>query len=220
MQMQQMMGGGGFVQQDAGTWAKGKVVTTSGKEILGNILIPWNFQLELDFGTLTLVPPKLRSITFTDIDKKATSASKPDAAEHRADADADAPLEVTTIRGSNFLALALTGPKITRIAVYDLDSGTWHPQDLREPVARRAVPTVAQGVVVYNLGRYVYAYSAEAHRWDVAELPEGMRASPGVGPNGATIEGNGHIYQFIPKTGKWEHIDLRAVLDVVKEGKK
>ena len=183
MQMQQMMGGGGFVQQDAGTWAKGKVVTNSGKEIIGNILIPWNFQLELDFGTLTLTPAKLRSISFTEIDKKATSASKPGAAEHHAAADEDAPLEVNTVRSTNFLALASKGPKITRIAVYDLESGTWHPQDLREPVAGRAMPIVGQGVVVYNLGRYVYAYSAERSAGTSPSCPRGCGRRP---PSGRT----------------------------------
>ena len=43
-----------------------KVVTTAEKEIIGIIHIPSDFRLELDFGTLTLAPVKLRSITFTD----------------------------------------------------------------------------------------------------------------------------------------------------------
>ena len=52
------------------------------------------------------------------------------------------------------------------------------------------------------------------HRWDVAELPEGLRASPVVGPKTATIEGGGHIYTFAARTGKWEHVDVKAILDI------
>ena len=44
-----------------------------------------------------------------------------------------------------------------RTAVADLASGTWHPQELREPVDGRVRPIVTQGLAVYNLGRYVYA---------------------------------------------------------------
>jgi hypothetical protein len=242
------------------TMTRGKVVTTSGQEIIGNIYIPMDFKLELDYGTLFLAAPKLRSITFTDADQKTRSA-KAGEAPSRAAGEApdtsstppryfrhehsvivaspagdrvtlydletrksqtleisgskDAPLEVTPILGKGVLALALTGPKITRIAIADLTSGTWHSQDLREPVEGRAIPVIAPGVAVYRLGRYAYAYSVEAQRWDVAELPERLRAQPIVGPNGATIEGLGHIYSFIPKAGKWEHIDVRGILDVM-----
>jgi len=78
------------------------------------------------------------------------------------------------------------------------------------------MPFDAPGLAVYCLGRYAYADSAEAQRWDAAERPEGLRAGPIVGPNGATIEGRGHIYSFIPKAGKWEHIDVRAIRDVLR----
>ncbi len=248
-----------------GTMARGKVVTTSDREIVGNIFIPSDFKLEFDFGTLTLAAPKLRSITFTGADR-TTGSVKADAASSRAAGEAqgepsappryfrfqhsviigaltgervtlynietgrsqsvalsgsnDAPLEVSPILGQNLVALAFEGPKITRIAVADLASGTWHPQDLREPVEGHVRPVVAPGLAVYNLGRYVYAYSAEAQRWGVAELPEGLRAGPLVGPNGATIEGHGQIYTFIPRTGQWEHIDVRALLDVAGAEKK
>jgi hypothetical protein len=131
----------------------------------------------------------------------------------------DARLQVTPIYGQDLMALGVKGPKITRIAVADNASG-WHVQDLRQPVGGRVMPIVAQGVAVYSVGRNVYAYSAEAHRWDVAELPEGLQATPVVGPNTATIEGRGHIYTFAAKTGKWEHIDIRAILDVARVERK
>jgi hypothetical protein len=247
------------------TMARGKVVTTSGQEIIGNIYIPHNFQLQLDFGTLTPSAAKLRTITFTDGDRKA-GPDKPNASPLRGPGEAadtsstppryfrhqhfvivvtpagdrvtlfnletrksqsvelsgsrEAPLEVTPILGPNLVALALKGPKITRIAVADLASGTWQAQDLREPARGSAEPIVATGLAVYGLGRYAYAYGNGAHRWDVAELPEGLRAGPVVGSNGATIEGRGHIYTFLPGTGKWEHVDVRTLLGIAGAGEK
>jgi hypothetical protein len=74
------------------------------------------------------------------------------------------------------------------------------------------VPIIASGVVVYVLGQDVYAYGGLARRWDVTELVAGVRAEPIVGPEIATIENNGHIYTFAGKSGKWEHVDVRAIL--------
>jgi hypothetical protein len=43
----------------------GKVITTSGKEIIGDIHIPTDFKLDLEFGTLSPAPDKLRVLTLT-----------------------------------------------------------------------------------------------------------------------------------------------------------
>ncbi len=123
----------------------------------------------------------------------------------------DAPLEVTPIVGRNVVALGFKGSKITRIAALDPDTGILYSQDLKEPMKGQAMPIVGPGVAVYALGRHIYAYSALAHRWDVADLPEGLIGVPIVGPDGASIEGRGHIFTFLPKIGKWEHIDVRAI---------
>ncbi len=64
------------------------------------------------------------------------------------------------IATEQFVALRLRGSKISRIAVADTASGTWHAQELRTPVEGQAVPIVAAGVAVYMLGRDVYAYGA------------------------------------------------------------
>ncbi len=109
---------------------------------------------------------------------------------------------------------------MTRIAVADTANGKWHAQDLRKPIEGQAVPIVSPGVVVYKLGREVYAYGVEAQRWDVVELPEGVRAMPSVGAGTITIESHGHIYTFTGKTGKWDHVDVRSILDVVGGEKK
>ncbi len=132
-----------------------------------------------------------------------------------------APVEVTPISVQNFVALGLKGSKINRIAVADLASGTWYVQDLRQPVGGRVSPILGPQVAVYPLGRYVYAYSARAHRWDVVELPENMQATPAIGPDGAaTIQGGGNIFLFSVLTGKWDHIDVRAILDGKEAEKK
>ena len=250
---------GGF---ETSTAPRGKVITITGKEIIGTIHIPNDFRLELEFGMLVLAPDKLRSITFADIrgndgpgkagarvpgepndagrPAPARDTSPPRYLRHgnaiivispvgdrvtlysfetkkseslELSGSKDAPLGVVPILDQNLVALAMNGPKVTRIAVADMASGTWHSQELHKPIDGRAVPIVAAGVVVYNLGQDVYAYSAEAKQWDVALLPEGTRAAPTVGPGTATIESDGHIYTFSGKTGKWNHIDVRALLD-------
>ncbi len=124
----------------------------------------------------------------------------------------DAPLEVVPIVGAaDLVALMLKGPKVTRIAV--ASGGTWHSQALRESIDGQAVPIVAPGVVAYKIGRNVYAYGAASQRWDVAEVPEGVPATPVVGANSITMEGHGHIFSFDAETGKWDHIDVRSILD-------
>jgi hypothetical protein len=239
---------------------RAKVITTSGQEILGSIINPGMFRLEMDFGVLVPRTDKLRVITFTDGEPKS-GAGKADAAApgeagggHGASSsqpryfrhgDAlvvssrsgervtlydlktrrslelagpeDGPIGLTPFYGPDLLALGVSGPKVNRIAAADTATG-WHVQELRRPVAGRVTPTVFQGFALYTEGRYAYAYSAQAHRWDVAELPEGLRATPVIGLNGATIEGRGHIYAFTPGTGRWEHVDVRAVLDVAGAG--
>lgn len=245
----------------AAVLSRAKVITTSDKEIIGTIHIPTDFKIELDFGSLTLAPDKLRSITFTDARPSDKQPAAAEAASPAARADAarpasvepasppryfrigrsiivisptggrvtlydlntkksdsielsiskDAPLEVVPIVGAaDLVALMLKGPKVTRIAV--ASGGTWHSQALRESIDGQAVPIVA-GVVAYKIGRNVYAYGAASQRWDVAEVPEGVPATPVVGANSITMEGHGHIFSFDAETGKWDHIDVRSILD-------
>ena len=42
---------------------------------------------------------------------------------------------------------------------------------------------------------------------------------PSVTPGSVTIEGHGHIFTFTGKTGTWDHVDVRNLLDGVKDGK-
>lgn len=123
------------------------------------------------------------------------------------------PLEVTPNVGQNAAALMIKGPKITRIAASRSINGRWVTQDLREPVNGQAMPIVGPGVVVYNLGHYIYAFSPEVQRWDILELPKGIKASVMVGLKTATIVSDNHIYTFDITTAKWNDLNLRAILD-------
>jgi hypothetical protein len=78
-----------LVRDPTGTaWlTRGKVITTSNKEIIGDIHIPTDFQLELEFGHLTPAPDKLRILTLID-DGQGVDASK---AKAGARSDVDAP---------------------------------------------------------------------------------------------------------------------------------
>jgi RNA polymerase sigma factor (sigma-70 family) len=124
----------------------------------------------------------------------------------------EAPLEITPIVGPGAVALYIRGPKITQIAAADALNGTWQTQDLREPVEGEAMPIVGPGVIAYGLGRYVYAYSPQARRWDVLKLPAGVTAAPIVSPSTVTVEVGGHIFTFPAKSGTWHDLDLNAIL--------
>jgi hypothetical protein len=73
-------------------------------------------------------------------------------------------------RQAGLVALRLQGPKISRIAVYDVDSGTWYPQDLSEPFSGVATPTVQTDTVGYDLGHRAYTFSSKTGKWDVLDI--------------------------------------------------
>lgn len=57
------------------TLVRGKVTTTTGKIILGDVHIPPNFALELDFGTLAVAPEKLRTLTMIEAEPAQAPAN-------------------------------------------------------------------------------------------------------------------------------------------------
>ncbi|MDR3637887.1 MAG: hypothetical protein P4L84_29045 [Isosphaeraceae bacterium] len=132
---------------------------------------------------------------------------------------------VTPVAGTAIVGLTIEGPKISRLAVFtNKNPGqvpAWHPVELREPVDS-AVPEVEDySAALYRLGRRVYAYSRQAERWDVLELPEGVAPRRGSGSNaGPTFEYDGHIYTFATATGKWTDLDTNAILDRAADPKK
>jgi hypothetical protein len=164
-------------------------------------------------SSLIVISPVGDRVTLFDIETKMSQSLELSGSK-------DAPLEVSLTAGENIVALTLHGSKIARIAVADTASGLWHSQELHTPVQGQAVPLVWPGVVLYSLGRDLYAYSVQAQRWDVTELAEGVRATPVVVAGTVTIEGQGHIYTFVGKSGKWEHVDVRTVIGAGSTEKK
>jgi len=121
---------------------------------------------------------------------------------------------------NGIIALNLTGPKVTKVAVFDPKEEVWYPLELREPVGM-AIPGVGPWVVFYSLGKYVYAFSRKTRSWSVLELPQGSRPQINwnleVGGAPPTIECDGHIYTFHDQTGKWDDLDTRTILDLPED---
>jgi RNA polymerase sigma factor (sigma-70 family) len=125
-------------------------------------------------------------------------------------------LQVTPILSEgNLVGLMLNGPKISRLYVFSLADWKWYPQDIKEPVAGVLNPIVASSVAGYAQGRTIYAFSTEAKRWNILELPQ--EAPPQldmfVSSDSVVVEYDNHIYEFSGKTGEWKHMDLRALID-------
>ena len=70
-----MMGGGMMMRQP--TLIRGKVTTTTGKIIIGDIHIRPNFSLTLDFGILNVAPEKLRTLTVIHDDDDDAQRAEP-----------------------------------------------------------------------------------------------------------------------------------------------
>jgi hypothetical protein len=124
----------------------------------------------------------------------------------------EAPLTVVPVFGNGPMALMLKGPKIAEIAVYCFDDGKWYRQELAAPVAGEVSPIVGGSVVVYTVGRSIYAFGLSTKHWSVQEVPEGINPSPVVSLAAVTLEAKGHIYEFRDDTGEWKHTDIRARL--------
>jgi hypothetical protein len=83
------------------------------------------------------------------------------------------PLKITPMTGNfvQLVALQIEGLKITRVAVFDLESDKWLPIDLNEPVNGDVKPVyVGHGGTAYDLGRHVYTFNAKAKTWDHVDI--------------------------------------------------
>jgi hypothetical protein len=189
---------------------EGTVTTSSGREIKGKIRNN-SWLLDVEIGSLALDSSKVKSMTFA-----APGGAKGVGSARGTDVRGSQ-LKVTTIEGQNAVGLMISGPRITRVAAAPQVTGDWVAVDLREPVEGRAVPVVGQGIVVYGLGSHIYAYSSMVNRWDVLDLPEGIKAAPIVGPGTARVEYDGHVHEFQANIGKWKHIDTKAILNEIQE---
>jgi hypothetical protein len=125
-------------------------------------------------------------------------------------------LQVTPIIGAgNLISLMLNGPKLTRLYVFSLADWKWYPQDLKEPVAGVLSPILGHSVAGYAQGRTIYAFSTEAKRWSILELPQEAPEEPRMRlpSDSIVVEYDGHIHEFSGMTGEWKHTDLRALID-------
>ncbi|MEO6810941.1 MAG: hypothetical protein ABI353_17660 [Isosphaeraceae bacterium] len=118
--------------------------------------------------------------------------------------------KLSPVHSNGLLYLMVRGPKITRIAVFEPKTWQWYPLDLREPISDNASPIGSSGIAVYPAGRYLYAFSAPARRWDVLELEQGAKANPLVMMQIATVDHAGRYFIFQAKTGRWVGIDTRT----------
>jgi RNA polymerase sigma factor (sigma-70 family) len=65
------------------------------------------------------------------------------------------------------VGLHLEGPKITRVAVFNIESGKWSPLDLDEPASGVVRPMpLGPGASAYQVGRFVYVYHSKRSTWD------------------------------------------------------
>jgi hypothetical protein len=125
-------------------------------------------------------------------------------------------LQVTPIiEEGSLISLSLHGPKIARLFVFSLADWKWYPQDLKEPVTKTVPRFSGHSVVGYAQGRTIYAFSTEAKRWSILELPDEAPAKPEMrlSSDSIVVEYDGQIYDFSGKTGEWKHTDLRALID-------
>ena len=79
-------------------------------------------------------------------------------------------------------------------------------------------PIVAQGIVVFGLGpprlRLWIGGQSDGTFLICRRVP---RANPMVRPGSARVQIDGIIHEFRAKTGKWKHVDTRAILDTAQD---
>ena len=113
----------------------------------------------------TASPTGNKAIAYNPISREVKSV--------QLNATKDQPLRITPMTGSHvqLVALRLEGPKITRVAAFDLKSDRWVPLDLAEPVSGGALPVyVGHSGTAYDLGRHVYTFSLPKGTWDHLDL--------------------------------------------------
>jgi hypothetical protein len=89
--------------------------------------------------------------------------------------------KIKSIQSHNGLYVCwwIEGPDIRRVGVFIRPDKKWYTQDLRQPVDK-AIPITDRTLVVYPLGRFVYAFSVLTKSWEILTLPEGASATPKI----------------------------------------
>jgi hypothetical protein len=113
----------------------------------------------------TASPTGNKAIAYDPVTREVKSVQLNATKEHQ--------LKITPMTGDHvqLVALRIQGSKITRVAVFDLESDKWLPMDLDEPVKGDVRPVyVGHGGTAYDLGRNVYTYNAKAKKWDHLDI--------------------------------------------------
>jgi RNA polymerase sigma factor (sigma-70 family) len=121
--------------------------------------------------------------------------------------------EVMPVISLGVVALQLKGPDVRQVAVYETQGAQWYPLDLKEPTTE-AGPVVGNQEVTYQLGRFLYVFSAQAKKWSVLELKRemgrrGFHPMNGLQNGKMMIPEGDLIHLYDPKTGEWTHIDTK-----------
>ena len=96
----------------------------------------------------------------------------------------------------------------------------WYPQDLAEPTDN-ANPIVGGHTASYTIGSRVYAFSRNARKWAVLDVPlrNGLTIRVSQRTDNLEISENGHLYRFDAEEAKWSDIDIdpRKILDAPED---
>jgi hypothetical protein len=147
---------------------------------------PDGLQPTLRFGgyIFTASPTGSRAIAYNPVTREEKSV--------RLNATKEQPIQVKPLDSGEIgplVALRLQGPKITRVAVFDLRSGNWVPLDLAKPIGGVVSPSnIDNDGAAYDLGRYLYTFSAKTGKWDcldVQAIPDEDGGPRGGGRPGA-----------------------------------
>jgi hypothetical protein len=118
------------------------------------------------------------------------------------------------------VGLRLEGPKITRVAVFNIESGKWSPLDLDEPASGVVQPmNLGQGASAYQVGRFFYMYPSKTSTWDRLDLQaitqgQPIRVTPTelqrAGVVGLRLEGPKitRVAVYNIESDKWSPLDL------------
>jgi hypothetical protein len=132
------------------------------------------------------------------------------------------PIKVTpkVVPHTCVVGLYLEAPKITRVAVFNVESGKWSPLDLDEPASGVVEPMpLGNDALAYQAGRFFYMYSSKTSTWDRMDLQPVTQGQPiRVTPVelkhawvvGLRLEGPKitRVAVYNIKSGKWSPLDL------------
>ena len=230
-----MMGGagGGFTMvaepgSRTGTamLVRGKVITTTGQEVIGMIHIPGDFTLDLDFGSLILAPAKLRSITFTDKDRKekAAQAETPDAAAHDDTRQQNLAHDASPPRyfrqGSSIVVISPVGDRITLHNVDSKKSASLELSGSKEAPLEVTPVTVGDLIALMVKGPKITRIAVgntSTGTWRSQDLREPIdgEAVPIVAPGVAVYAIGRNIYAYGAESDRWDVAELPASVRAV-----